>query len=396
MKKIYLDYNATTPVLPEVLDAMMPFFRDKFGNPASGHFFGLEAASAVKLAAEQIATLIGAAGREIIFTSGGTEANNLAISGFVRGRKEKKKTRVISTQVEHGSVYETCKNLEKDGFGVTYLDVNRDGLIDVEALDQALDNDAALVSLLLVNNETGVIQDFKSIRKVVEKHAVPLHYDAVQALGKMPLDIEQLGASLLSLSAHKIYGPKGAGALYVRSGLTLEPLLFGEGLTKVLRPGTYNVPGIVGFGAACGIARGKLPAYMEHCGKMRDCLEHGIIAAYPAARVNGSREQRICNTTNISFPGFYANKLLKKLDRRGIAVSTAAACSTGKDEASRVLKAMKVPPLELFGALRFSVGEYSCEADLDYVMEQLVEILREQSETPGDSEIINLQEYFSL
>jgi cysteine desulfurase len=375
MKKVYLDYNATTPVLPEVLNVMMPFFSEKFGNPSSSHFFGKEAASALKLAAEQTMDLIGANEGEIIFTSSGSEANNLALTGLAYHSKKK---RIISSKIEHSSTYETCRSLQKNGFELTYLDVNRDGLIDVKALDQALGDDVALISLLLVNNETGTIQDFESIREIVKKYDVPLHYDAVQAAGKMQLDVDCLGASLLSLSAHKIYGPKGAGALYLRPGIKLEPT-----------SGTHNVPGIVGLGASCVIAHNKLDVYAEHCRKMRDYLENGIVEAYPAAIVNGSREHRICNTANISFPGFSGRNLSEEFNRRGIAVSTGAAC-TAKDEVSRVLEAMKVSKLELFGALRFSVGKDSCKNDIDYVIEQLMEILKEKTEALGGSEIINL------
>ena len=375
MKKVYLDYNATTPVLPEVLDAMIPFFSEKFGNPASSHSFGREAASALELAAEQVAVLIGATANEIIFTRGGSEANNLAISELaLKGKK-----RIISSKVEHSSTYDTCKRLKKDGFEVTYLDVDRDGLVDAEALDQALDNDVALVSLLLVNNETGTIQNFESIRKVMQKYDVPLHYDAVQAAGKMPLDVDSLGASLLSLSAHKIYGPKGAGALYVRSGIELES-----------PSGTYDLPGIVGLGAACEIARGKLDAYAEHCTEMRDYLERGIMKACLMATVNGCRKQRICNTTNISFPGFSGKNLSEEFDRCGIAVSTGAACNERTNDTSRILEAMNVPKAALYGALRFSVGKYSNKADIDYFIKELVKILQEKNKALGGSKIIKL------
>ncbi|MBU8902570.1 MAG: cysteine desulfurase [Victivallales bacterium] len=375
MKKVYLDYNATTPVLPKVLNAMLPFFSEKFGNPASSHSFGREAASALELAAEQVAALIGATANEIIFTRGGSEANNLAISELAL----KGKTRIISSKVEHSSTYDTCKRLKKDGFEVTYLDVNRDGLIDAEALEQALDNDVALVSLLLVNNETGTIQDFESIRKVMQKYDVPLHYDAVQAAGKMPLDVDSLGASLLSLSAHKIYGPKGAGALYVRSGIELEA-----------PSGTYDLPGIVGLGAACEIARGKLDVYAAHCTEMRDYLERGIMKACLMATINGCRKQRICNTTNISFSGFSAKNLSEEFDRRGIAVSTGAACNERTNDTSRILEAMNVPKAALYGALRFSVGKYSNKADIDYFIKELIKILQEKNKAMGGSKIIKL------
>lgn len=376
MKKVYLDYNATTPVLPVVLDAMMPYFGEKFGNPSSPHSFGKEAASALKVAAEQVAELIGSTGNEIIFTSGGWVTNELVLGELTRQNPKK---RIISSKIEHSSIYETCKRLKKDGFEITYIDVDRDGLIDVKALDQALDNDVALVSLLLVNNETGTIQDFESIREIVTKYDVPLHYDAVQAAGKMLLDVDRLGASLLSLSSHKIYGPKGAGALYLRSGIKFEPFA-----------GTHDVPAIVGMGAACELAREKLDVYAAHCREVRDYLEQGIIEAFPEATVNGSREQRICNTTNISFPGFSAKNLAEELDRRGIAVSTGAACSVKKDETSRILEAMGIPKLELFGALRFAVGQYTGKVDIDYVIEQIINILKEKNRAMGGSKIIKL------
>ena len=376
MKNVYLDYNATTPVLPKVLDSMIPFFSGKFGNPASAHSFGRESATALKIAAKQVAALIGAASSEIIFTRGGWAANTLALNelAFKSGKK-----RIISSKIEHSSTYEACKNLKKNGFEITYLDINRSGLIDVKALDQALDADVALVSLLLVNNETGTIQDFESIRKVIEKYDVPLHYDAVQAAGKMQLDVDCLGASLLSLSAHKIYGPKGVGALYVRSGLEIEPI-----------QGTLDVPEIVGLGTACAIAQDKLNVYAEHCGKMRDYLERGIIKTCLMSSINGSREHRICNTTNISFPGFSARNLSEDLDRCGVAVSTGAACSESKNESSRVLEAMKVSKTELFGALRFSVGKYTGKDDIDYVIEQIKNIFQEKNRAMGGSKIIKL------
>jgi len=376
MKKVYLDYNATTLVLPEVLDAMMPFFCEKFGNPSSTHSFGKEASFAINLAAEQVAALIGADGNEIIFTSGGWAANSLALNGLTLNSQRK---RIISSKIEHSSTYETCKRLKKYGFEITYLDVDRDGLIDVKALDQALDDDVALVSLLLANNETGTIQDFESIRKVIEKYDAPLHYDAVQAAGKMQLDVDRLGASLLSLSSHKIYGPKGAGVLYVRSGIKLEP-----------NPETHNVPAIVGMGAACAIAQDKLDVYAGHCAKMRNYLERGIIKNCLMSTVNGSRERRICNTTNISFPGFSARSLSEKLDHLGVAVSTGAACTAGKDETSRILGAMQVPKTELFGALRFSVGKYTGKDDIDYAIEQITNILKEKNRAMGSSKIIKL------
>jgi len=355
---------------------MKPFFREKFGNPSSAHAFGREAAAALKLAAEQVAALIAVDSGEIIFTRGGWAANTLALNSLTLKSGKK---RIISSKIEHSSTYEECESLKKAGFEVIYLDVNREGLIDLNALERALDNDTALVSLLLVNNETGTIQDFKSIAEIMKKYDVPLHYDAVQAAGKMPLDVDCLGASLLSLSAHKIYGPKGTGALYVRNGLDIEPVR-----------GTLDVPGIVGFGLACAVARDRLDNYAKRCGEMRDYLERGILESCPMAKINGSCGHRICNTANISFSGFSAKNLAEELDRAGIAVSTGAACSTVKDEISRVLEAMKVPKQELFSSLRFSVGQYTNKDDIDYAVEQLTKIIEAKNRALGGSGIIKL------
>jgi cysteine desulfurase len=355
---------------------MKPFFCEKFGNPSSAHYFGKEAAAALEIAAKQVGALIGADGEDIIFTRGGWAANTLVLSSLALKSGKK---RIISSKIEHSSTYEACESLKKAGFEVIYLDVNRDGLIEPEALEQALDNDTALVSLLLVNNETGTIQDFKSIAEIIKKYDVPLHYDAVQAGGKMPLDVDCLGTSLLSLSAHKIYGPKGVGALYVRSGIDIEQVR-----------GTLDVPGLVGFGAACALAQERIDEYAKHCGEMRDYLEHGILESCLTAKVNGSCEHRICNTANISFAGFSAQNLAEKLDRAGVAVSTGAACSTGKDETSRVLEAMKVPKQELFSSLRFSVGRYTNKDDIDYAVEQLTKLIKEKNRALGGSGIIKL------
>ena len=363
-------------MLPEVLDVMKPFFCEKFGNPSSAHSFGKEAAAALKSAAKQVAALIGAADGDIIFTRGGWVANTLAVNSLALKSGKK---RIISSKIEHSSTYEACESLKKTGFEVIYLDVDCNGLIDLAALEQALDNDTALVSLLLVNNETGNIQDFEGIAEIIKKYDVALHYDAVQAAGKMPLDVDCLEASLLSLSAHKIYGPKGVGALYARPGIEVE------------RPrGTLDVPGIVGFGAACAAACKHLEVYAKHCEEMRDHLERRILENCPMSRINGSCEHRICNTVNISFTGVSAQNLMEKLDLAGVAVSTGAACSTGQGEASRVLEAMQVPKPDVFGSLRFSVGQYTDKDGIDYAVEQIIKILKDKNRALGGSRIINL------
>jgi cysteine desulfurase len=296
--------------------------------------------------------------------------------------ENKGKNHIITSQIEHNSTYQTCRTLEKNGFKVTYIGVDQEGLVNLEELDKALqNNNVGIVSLLLVNNETGTVQDFAQIREIINKHKVPLHYDAVQAAGKMTINVNSLQASLLSLSAHKIYGPKGAGALYVKSGINIDS-----------PAGTKNVPAIVGMGAACSQAQKELCDYIQHCRKIRDYLESKIAANFPFTNLNGNYKQRVCNTTNISFSGFSAKNLSEELDRCGIAVSTGAACSEEKDEASRILTAMQLPASKLFGALRFSVGKQTTKEDIDYTIEKLYEIFNKKEKAVGNSKILNLEE----
>jgi cysteine desulfurase len=387
MKQVYLDYNATTPVHPEVVAVMLPFFSESFANAASPHKPGRTAEIARMRGTKQLANLINATPDEIVFTGGGTEANNIALLGVAKQAAAKGKKQLITSPVEHSASYETCQHLAETGFDVVFLKVDSRGMIDLDELASAITDETALVSLILANNETGTIQDYAAIKKIVTKKNIPLHYDAVQALGKMPLDMDKMGVDLLSVSAHKIYGPKGIGALFVRRGTGIDPILYGGG--PKLRPGTHNIPAIAGFGQACQLASKNLNTYTGHCRGMRDYLEQKILALPTETKVNGNLENRITNTTNISFIGHYAATLSDMLDTRGIAVSTGAACST-KDSVSRVLNAMGLPALELFGALRFSVGNATTIEDIDYTIEQLAEVLKAAEKTDGGSEIVSL------
>lgn len=387
MKQVYLDYNATTPVRPEVIQVMLPFFNETFANPSSPHKPGRLAEVARMRASRLVSNLINAAPSEIVITSGGTESDNLAILGVATHSAPNNKKQVITTSVEHSASYEACRHLEDIGFEVVYLKVDRTGMIDPAELDATISERTALVSIILANNETGTIQDFPTIKKIMDKHDVPLHYDAVQALGKIPLDVEELGVDLMSISSHKVFGPKSVGALYVRRDTGISSIMFGGG--PKLRPGTGDPAAVSGFGQACKVAREKLGETMRECSQIRDYFEEKVSALPYETKINGNIDHRVCNTSNISFIGQYASTLSEMFDERGIAVSTGAACST-KDSKSRVLTAMGLPPLELYGALRFSFSADTTKDDIDYTIEQLSEILRSTTKDSSGSEIISL------
>jgi cysteine desulfurase len=375
MNKIFLDYNSTTPVSKEVLDAMLPFFTEKCGNPSSIHSFGQDASHGVNKARLQVAKFIGANVDEIIFTGGGTESNNLAISGIVRLNRAEK-NHIITSSVEHSSVYNLCRQLEDEGYDVTYLPVDNQGRISITDMKNSVTDKTALVSVILANNETGTIQNIKEIAKIATERYIPTHTDAVQAIGKMPLSVGELGVDMLSLSGHKIYGSKGVGALFVTRGLHLLPLLFGGGQEKKKRSGTENVPGIVGLGKACELAGNDLDENIKDLCSKRDCLERGILSNIPFAKVNGGSTERTPNTTNISFLGMESETLLIKLDFNGIAVSSGSACGAASKTASRTLTAMGLPHKELFSSLRFSVGQYTTDKEIDYTIKILTKICK--------------------
>ncbi|PYU09962.1 MAG: cysteine desulfurase NifS [Acidobacteria bacterium] len=371
MNRVYLDYNATTPVEPEVLDAMLPYFSGEFGNASSIHTFGQKARAAVETAREQVAALIGARPQEIFFTSGGTESDNHAIFGITGSFANASKSRphVITSFVEHEAVLNACQALEKQGVDVTYLHVDQDGLIDLEDLRGAIRKETALITIMHANNEMGAIQPVEEIGRIAKDADVYFHTDAVQSAGKLPIDVNQFQLDLLSLSGHKLYAPKGIGALYVRGGTRLKQLLYGGHHQRGMRPGTENVAGIVGLGKAAEIARQTLANDAKRLSALRDQLEHGLLHRVPHSRINAARAPRTPNTANLVFPGVEGEALLIALDLKGLACSTGAACSSGAVEPSHVLTAIGLPAEEARASLRFSLGRQTTQADIDFALQ---------------------------
>ncbi len=381
MRRVYFDHNATTPVDREVLAAMLPYFAEEFGNASSIHSFGQRTRAAVERARESVAALIGARPVEVVFTSGGTESDNQAIFGVVAAAQGDAK-HVITTRIEHSAVLNVCQALEQRSVAVTYLPVSREGLVDPDAVRRALRPETLLITVMHANNELGTVQPIEDIGRIAAEADVYFHSDAVQSAGKVLLDVERLGVDLLSISAHKLYGPKGVGALYIRKGTRLEPLLYGGHHERDRRPGTENVAGIVGLGKAAELAREKLSLDLPRISSLRDRLERGLLSRVPHARVNGSREHRTPNTSNITLPFVEGEALVIALDLKGLACSTGAACSSGAVEPSHVLTAIGLPPEEARASLRFSLGRETTDADVDFalsVVPGVVEHLRELS-----------------
>jgi cysteine desulfurase len=368
MKRVYLDHNATTPVEPEVLEAMLPFLSADFGNAASIHSFGQWARAAVETARESVAALIGARPQEIVFTSGGTESDNHAIFGIVEAAGGRDK-HVITTAIEHEAVLNTCQALEKQGVSVTYLSVDGEGRIDLEALRRAISRETVLVTIMHANNELGTVQPLEEIGRIAAEADVYFHTDAVQSAGKLPIDVRSMGVDLLSLSGHKLYAPKGIGALYIKSGTRLRQLLYGGHHQRGLRPGTENVAGIVGLGKAAEMAWRSLAEDARRVSVLRDKLEHGLLARISDSSVNGSRSPRTPNTTNLLFHGVEGEALVIALDLKGLACSTGAACSSGAVEPSHVLTAIGLPPEEARASLRFSLGRHTTAEDIDFALQ---------------------------
>jgi cysteine desulfurase len=386
MKRIYLDYNATTPVDPAVLDAMLPFFSGDFGNASSIHNFGQRARAAVETAREQVAELINARPQEIVFTSGGTESDNHAIFGVVTGAPQNSTAppHIITTAIEHEAVLNACQALEKQGASVTYLPVNRDGLIDLSDLREALRPETVLITVMHANNELGTVQPLAEIGKIAAEADVYFHTDAVQSAGKIPVDVQALKLDFLALSGHKIYAPKGVGAIYIKSGTRLKQLLYGGHHQRGFRPGTENVPGIVGLGKAAEIARLALNSETARISSFRNKLENGLLARVPDARANVANTRRTPNTTNITFPGLEGEALIIALDLKGLACSTGAACSSGAVEPSHVLTAIGLSAPDARSSIRFSLGRHTTEAEIDAALEIVpaaVAQLRELSPT---------------
>jgi cysteine desulfurase len=373
---IYLDNHATTPLDPRVLEAMLPFFTSRFGNAASNsHSFGWEAAAAVEKARRQIAASIGASPQEIVFTSGATESDNLALKGVAEGCREKG-DHIITAVTEHKAVLDSCKHLEKIGCRVTYLPVGSDGLIDLDQLKDAFTDRTILVSIMAANNETGVIQPIEEIGRLCRERGVLFHSDAVQALGKVPLDVTRTNLDLASLTAHKLYGPKGCGALYVRQNAAgqLVPLIDGGGHENGLRSGTLNVPGIVGFGRTCEIAHAEMPEESCRIAGLRNRLRDRLVAGLDHVTVNGSMEHRLPGNLNMSFLEVDGETLLTGLN--DVALSSGSACSSGKTHASYVLKALGLSDEAAGSAIRFGIGRFNTEAEIDYVSGRIIELVK--------------------
>jgi cysteine desulfurase len=373
---IYLDNHATTPLDPRVLEAMLPFFTSRFGNAASNsHSFGWEAAAAVEKARRQIAASIGALPQEIVFTSGATESDNLALKGVAEGCRDRG-NHIITAVTEHKAVLDSCKHLEKIGCRVTYLPVGSGGLIELDQLKDAFTDRTILVSIMAANNETGVLQPIEEIGRLCRERGVLFHSDAVQALGKVPLDVNRANLDLASLTAHKLYGPKGCGALYVRQNAAarLVPLIDGGGHENGLRSGTLNVPGIVGFGRTCEIAQQEMPEESCRIAGLRNRLRDRLVAGLDQVTINGSMEHRLPGNLNMSFLEVDGETLLTGLN--DVALSSGSACSSGKTHASYVLKALGLSDEAAGSAIRFGIGRFNTEAEIDYVAGRIIELVK--------------------
>ncbi|MFO7871738.1 MAG: cysteine desulfurase NifS [Kiritimatiellia bacterium] len=377
MKNVYMDNNATTRVAPEVTEAMLPFFNDLWGNPSSMHAFGGKVKQHMEEAREKVAALINADPSEILFTSCGTESDNTAIRGAVEANPAYR--RIITSRVEHLAVLEPARYLRERGYTTTGIGVDGNGQLDFDAFARALAEGPALVSLMWANNETGVVFPMQEIAEKVKESGGILHTDAVQAVGKVPVDVQKVPVDMLSLSGHKIHAPKGIGALFVRKGTRLQALLLGGHQEGGRRGGTENVPYIVGLGRACELAAGSLSKDTERIARLRDKLENGIAVECPHTRVNGDRDHRVPNTTNISFDYIEGEAILYSLSDRGIAASSGSACTSSSLEPSHVIRAMGIPFTSAHGSVRFSLSRYNTEHEIDYVLEcmpPIVERLR--------------------
>ncbi|HHU62922.1 MAG TPA: cysteine desulfurase NifS [Clostridiales bacterium] len=380
-KRIYMDHAATTPVKKEVLEEMLPYFTENFGNPSSVHAFGRRAREAMDLARERVANALNASVDEIYFTSGGSESDNWAIKGVALANKEKG-NHIITTQIEHHAVLHACQYLEKHGFKVTYLPVDKYGLVTEEQVLNAITEKTILVTIMFANNEIGTIQPIKEIAKVVRDKGIYFHTDAVQALGSVPIDVKDLDIDLLSLSGHKIYGPKGVGVLYIKKGVKIDAVLHGGAQESNRRAGTENVPGIVGMGKAVELACNNLDKRIDRLTRLRDRLIDGIMSKIPHTILNGHRQKRLPGNVNICFEYIEGESLLLSLDLEGIACSSGSACTSGSLEPSHVLLALGLPHEIAHGSLRLTLGDDNTREDVDYVLEKLpiiVNRLREMS-----------------
>lgn len=369
MDHIYLDYNATTPIHPEVAEAMIPFLRSHFGNPSSSHWFGVQTRKAVETARAQVANLLGCQSDEIIFTSGGSESDNFAIAGYAL-KNRAKGNHIITSQIEHPAVLEICRHLETQGFEISYLPVDSSGLVSVEEVRRAIRPTTILLSIMQANNEVGTIQPIGEISALCHDHKIVVHTDAAQAVGKIAVSVESTGADMITIAGHKLYAPKGIGALYVRRGVELQKMIYGAAHEQNLRAGTENVLEIVGLGKACEVVGRELQRQVPHLKNLRDRLESQLTTQLPRCRINGNLEGRLPNTVSISFPGIEANTIISELEQ--VACSPGAACHSDKVMMSHVLEAMHVPVEYAMGTIRFSTGYMSTEAEIDAAVEAIV------------------------
>ena len=385
MKQVYLDYSATTPVKEEVVKEMLPFFTERYGNPSSLYSVGLDAKAGLDEARARVAGLINAEPREIFFTSCGTESDNWVLEGTANALKNKGR-HIITSRIEHHAILHTCEYLEKLGFEITYLDVDSDGFVSPEALEKAIREDTILVSIMMVNNEIGTIEPIKELAAVAKAHGVLFHTDAVQGLGNVPIDVKDLGVDFLSMSAHKIYGPKGVGALYMRKGVRITNFMHGGAQETKRRAGTENLAGIAGFGKAAELAAANLEQHIEHSTKLRNYFWEQIEANITGVTLNGSREKRHPGNLNVSFDYIEGESILLMLDAFGISISTGSACSSKSLVPSHVLEAIGISITKMNGTVRFTVGDFTTKEDIDYVVETLVKVvarLRELSPVTG-------------
>lgn len=372
--KIYLDNNATTRLDDDAFDAMIPFFKEEYGNAFSLHLFGRETGKAVAESRKVIADLLGVLPEEIIFTGSGTEGDNLAIRGVARAYKNRGKHIIVSS-IEHPGVRNTCKDLEKEGFEITVLNVDKNGVIDLEQLKSAIRDETILISVMHANNETGVIQPIEEIGKIAKENKILFHVDAVQSMGKLEINPKEMGIDLLVFTAHKFYGPKGVGALYVRNGVRLGKVITGGGQERKLRPGTTNTPLIVGMAKALEKAYAEREEENKRVGELRDYFEEQISARIPEIVINGKNVPRLPGTSSVTFKYVEGESILLSLSMKGIAVSSGSACSSDELQASHVLLAMGIPAEFAHGTIRFSLGKYNTKEEIDYTIEAVVEII---------------------
>ena len=374
MRQVYLDYSATTPVKKEVLEEMLPYFSEKFGNPSSLYGIGLNAKSDLNQARAKIAKLIGAEEREVYFTSCGTEADNWAVIGTARAKKAKG-NHIITTKIEHHALLHSCEYLEKEGYEITYLGVDSKGRINLTDLENAITEKTILISIMFANNEVGTIQPIKEISEIAKKHSILFHTDAVQALGNVPINIHELGIDMMSMSAHKIYGPKGIGALYIRKGVIIPSFMNGGAQENKKRAGTENMTGIIGFGKAAELAEAGLDEHIKKVSNLRDYFMKEITTKIPDVDINGDMDHRLPGNLNVVFNFVEGEALLLYMDVKGIYSSTGSACSSASFTPSHVLRALGLPLEKVYSSIRFTVGDFTTKEDIDYTVEELIKIV---------------------